>query len=165
MKKIIYMAGAALALMSMSACSGNGGGSTCSDGKCDSKCKEDMLYTGVLPAADAPGVRYALTLDYDDDKGCKEGDYDLVETYLTADSTSVAGVADGVTYKSEGDFTVFEKNGKKYIKLVKDAKDSNPNASDNLYFELSSDSTLTMVNSSLEPSVNTELNYTLTLAK
>lgn len=164
MKKIIYMAGAALALMSMTACSGNNGGN-CSNDKCDSKCKEDMLYTGVLPAADGPGVRYALTIDYDDDKGCKEGDYDLIETYLTADSTSVAGVADGVTYKSEGDFTVIEKNGKKYLKLVKDTKDSNPNAADNLYFELSSDSTLTMVNSDLEPSVNPELNYTLTLAK
>ena len=163
MKKIIYMAGAALALMSMTACSGNGG--NCADGKCDSKCHEDMLFTGVLPAADGPGVRYALTIDYDDDKGCKEGDYDLVETYLTADSTNVSGVADGVTYKSEGDFTVIEKNGKKYLKLVKDAKDSNPDAANNLYFELTSDSTLTMVNSDLEPSVNPELNYTLTLAK
>ncbi len=160
MKKIVYLAGAALAMMSMAACSGN-----CNGNKCDSNCDTaKQLYTGVLPAADAVDVRYALTHDYDDDNNNK-GDYDLVETYLNADSTATAGVTDGVTYKSEGDFSVVEKDGKRYLKLVKDVKDSNPNAADNLYFEVSSDSTLTMVNSSLEPAVDSSLNYTLKLAK
>lgn len=126
---------------------------------------EDQMYTGVLPAADGPGIRYTLKVDYDDDKNNMAGDYDLIETYLAADSVAPNGVKDNVSYKSEGDFTVVDQNGKKYLKLVKDAKDSHPQASSDLYFEVSSDSTLTMVNAQLEPAVSDSLNYTLKLVK
>lgn len=161
MKKVFYLAAAALAMVSMSACSGNG---KCEkDGKCAEKA--DEVYTGVLPAADAEGIRYTLKVDYDDDKGNMAGDYDLTEIVLAADSTSATGYKDAGTYLSEGDFTVVEKDGKKYLKLVKDAKDSNAKAADSLNFLVSSDSTLTMVNADLEESVNPDLNYTLKLVK
>ncbi len=158
MKKTVSLAAAAFAVLALASCGNK---------SCDQKCEkvDDVAYTGVLPAADAAGIRYNLKLDYEDDKNNMEGDYDLVETYLVADSVATGGVKDGASYKSEGDFTVVEKNGKKYLKLVKDAKDSNPNASDNLYFEVSSDSTLTMVNAELEPAVSDSLNYTLKIVK
>lgn len=162
MKKSIIFAAATVAMMSLAACNGK----NCSDGKCDNKAfDDDQMYTGVVPAADGPGVRYTLKLDYEDDKNNMAGDYDLVETYLEADSVAVNGVKDNVSYKSEGDFTVVDQNGKKYLKLVKDAKDSNPQAVADLYFEVSSDSTLTMVNAQFEPAANPDLNYTLKLVK
>lgn len=160
MRKPFYLAAAAVAMFAMASCSGN---KSCEGGSCSKM--EDQMYTGVLPAADGPGIRYTLKVDYDDDKNNMAGDYDLIETYLAADSVAPNGVKDNVSYKSEGDFTVVDQNGKKYLKLVKDAKDSHPQASSDLYFEVSSDSTLTMVNAQLEPAVSDSLNYTLKLVK
>lgn len=160
MKRPIYLAAAALVMFGMAACSGN---KSCNGGKCDKM--EDLTYTGIVPAADGPGVRYTLQLDYDDDKNNMEGDYDLVETYLEADSVATNGVKDNVSYKSEGDFSVVEQNGKKYLKLVKDVKDSSAEAATNLYFEVTNDSTITMVNAELQPAVNDSLNYSLKLVK
>lgn len=158
--------GAAVAMVALSACSGN-------SGKCtgDKECKLDKkeLYTGVLPAADAAGMRYQLKLDWDDDD-CNKGDYDLRETVLVADSTNVAGVSDGKTFDSEGDFTVMKGNGdnagKTYLKLVRDSKDSDPESNAGpMYFLVESDSTLVMVNSDLQVSETPDLNYTLKLQK
>ncbi|MDE6297378.1 MAG: copper resistance protein NlpE N-terminal domain-containing protein, partial [Muribaculaceae bacterium] len=119
-----------------------------------------------LPAADADGIRYTLKLDYDDDKDNKAGDYDLTEVVLTGDSTSATGFKDKATYLSEGDFTIVEKDGKTYLKLVKDAKESNAAASATLNFVVSSDSTITMVNDNLEAAPDsTALNYTLKIVK
>lgn len=158
MKKLVYFAAVAVSMISMASCSGN----KCGDGKCAER--PDEVYSGILPAADADGISYTLKLDYDDDKGNKEGDYDLNETVLTADST---GFNHKATYLSEGDFTVMEKDGKKYIKLVKDAKESNASAASTLTFLVSSDSTLTMVNDqTLEAAPDSVgLNYTLKLTK
>lgn len=160
MKKTVFLAAVGAALLGLGACSGG----KCPGGSCAAE-KQDQTFTGVVPAADGPGVRYTLKLDYDDDHGNREGDYDLVETYLEADSTSVNGVRDNISYRSEGDFTIVEQGGKKYLKLVKDAKDSNPQAAANLNFEVASDSTLVMVNSDLQPAVSSDLNYTLKLAR
>lgn len=161
MKKSILIAAAAVAVVGMSACSGKHG---CGDKSCNNPLDKDQVYTGVLPAADSDaGIRYTLRLDYDDDHNYTEGDYDLVETVLVNDS--IAGVKDGVSYTSEGDFKVVERDGKKYLTLVKDAKDSNANASGNLNFVVDSDSTLTMVNADFQPAATDSLNYTLKLAK
>lgn len=158
MKKAILFVAAALAMVGMAACSSN----DCSKGSCDkAKCDSDQIYTGILPAADCDGIRYSLKLDYDDNG--QKGDYDLIEVYLESDTTTVTGIKDSVAYKSEGDFTVVEKDGKKYLKLVKDAKDSNAQASDELYFEVG-EGTITMVNSDLEAAAMPEL-YTLKLVK
>lgn len=166
MKKSVYLMSAAVAMIALASCSGN-------NGKCsgDKECKLDKkeLYTGVLPAADAAGIRYQLKLDWDDDN-CNEGDYDLRETQLVSDTTSVAGVTDGKTFDSEGDFTVMkgsgENAGKTYLKLVRDTKDSDPESNAGpMYFLVESDSTLVMVNADLQVSENPELNYTLKLQK
>lgn len=160
MKKMLLFAAAALSMISMAACSGN---KCAKDGKCADR--PDETYTGILPAADAEGIRYTLKLDYEDDDNNKSGDYDLSESYVVADSTATTGFRDSKTYLSEGDFTVVEKDGKTYLKLVKDAKDSNANASASLAFEVTSDSTLLMVNDQTfeAPADSTALNYTLRL--
>ncbi|MDE5808515.1 MAG: hypothetical protein K2H76_10400, partial [Muribaculaceae bacterium] len=110
---------------------------------------------------------YTLKLDYDDDKGNKEGDYDLTEQVLVGDSTSATGFKPQATYTSEGDFTVMEKDGKQYLKLVKDANDSNASASATLTFLVASDSTLVMVNDQTfeAPADSLAMNYTLKLNK
>lgn len=162
MKKTI-LAAAVLATLTFGACS-NSNNSCASAGSCHNV--DDQVYTGVLPAADAAGVRYTLALDYDKDDNCKEGDYKLTETYLEADSTSVAGHKDRNSFTSEGDFTVRTQDGKKYLKLVRDADDSAKGSAEGpLYFLVDSDSTLTLVNADLQPSENSALNYTLRLAK
>lgn len=152
---------AALALIPLGACSGNQGkaqGAKVED-------KEDV-YTGVLPAADAEGIRYTLKLDYDDDDSNMSGDYKLVETYLVSDSTAKIQHRDSVSFKTEGDFYVESGTGNgvsvKYLKLVPDKKFSN---GETLYFLIDSDSTLTLTNSELQVSQNPGLNYTLNLVK
>ena len=124
------------------------------------------LYTGILPAADADGVKYELRLDYDDDHNFNDGDYDLRETYLTADTTSASGYTDGKTIMSEGDFTVNKKDGLTYLKLVQDLKDSQPGSNAGpMYFLVESDSTLTLVNDQLQKAENPDMNYTLRLSR
>lgn len=160
MKKTVLAFAAAVALVSFGACSNSK--------KCDrDSCKKSdkVTYVGVLPAADAAGIKYTLHLDYDKDNWA-EGDYKLDETYLEADSTATDGVKDGKSFKSEGDFTVTTDGAKKILKLAKDFKDSQEGSNDGpLYFVMDSDSTITMVNSELQPAVDSSLNYTLTMTK
>lgn len=160
MKKSLFMGAAALALFSLASCNSNCKTDTCDKGKCDDK---DVVYTGVLPAADCDGVRYTLALDYDHHDN--DGDYHLVETYLKADSVAALGYKDVATFASEGDFTVVKQDGKTYLKLVKDVKDSSAKAVASLNFLVDSDSTITLVNDQLQPSENPALNYTLSIAK
>ncbi len=76
------------------------------------------------------------------------------------------GFKDGKSFKSEGDFTVMDKDGKKYLKLVKDAKDSAEGSAETpMYFLVESDSTIVMVNQNLEVSETPGMNYTLKLSK
>lgn len=159
MKKMIYMGVAALSMMSMVACNGNQKGAAAGEAHGDKL----EIYTGVLPAADCDGIRYALQLKYDDDHNYTDGDYDLLETYLVSDSV---GNHDDKSFKSEGDFNVIEKNGKKYLKLIQDRDDSQTGSADGpMYFLVDSDSTITMVNSDLEVADAPGLNYTLKLSK
>lgn len=167
MRKFVLGA-AAMTMLALAACSNNNGSCTkdC-DGK---KGDKEEVYTGILPTADAEGVRYTLKLEYDDDHNYTDGDYDLVEVYLANDSTSATGYKDSARFKSEGDFTVINGTGdnasKKYLKLVQDAKDSAAGSNAGpIYFLVESDSTLVMVNSHLEESSNPGLNYTLKLVK
>lgn len=165
MKKTV-LGMAALAALSLASCGGNN--SKCNGAAgCDSKCDEKVeIFSGVLPAADAEGVRYTLKLEYDDDHNFTDGDYDLDETYLVADSTATDGMRADKSFKSEGDFSVTDKDGKKVYKLVPDVKDSNPEATlTPMYFVLDNDSTLTLVNDKLERAANPDMNYSLKLAK
>ena len=154
---------AGFAMLGMAACSGN---KNC-NGSCDkagTKADKTEVFTGILPAADADGMRYTLTLEFDNDDN--DGDYRLVETVVSADSTAVGGFKDGKSFASEGDFYIKQKDGKTYYELKKDQKDSQPGALDTpAYFLVDSDSTLTMVNANLELAADSAMNYTLRLTK
>lgn len=177
MKKTVFFAASVLALAGLASCSGNNkncnNDSTCCNAEnCPAGTTFDhdgdmmQTYTGVLPAADADGVRYTLTLKYDKDDNFREGDYGMIETFVVADSTATTGYKDTKSFRSEGDFTVGEKDGKKFLRLVQDVKDSQPGSNAGpIYLLADSDTTLTMVNAELQPAENSELNYTLTLSK
>lgn len=157
----MYIMAALAVAMGAASCSHNGKSCNVAD-------VPDRIYTGVLPAADAEGVRYTLKLDYDDDKGNLAGDYDLVEAYLVSDSISKTGHKDSSLFKSEGDFVIEdgtgENAGKRYIKLMSDRKDSSAGSvTGPLYFLVESDSTLVLVDSQLKQSETPGLNYTLRL--
>ncbi len=160
MKKTLF--GVAAALLTLTACSGN---KTC-DNKSACNTDKDLVYSGILPAADAEGVRYTLTLDYDDNG--QKGDYDLNQAYLGADSLSTDGYKVLNSFKSEGDFMVETRDvdGKqvKYLRLVPDAKDSAGDTT-TLYLLMPNDSTLTLVGSNLRPSEMPGMNYDLKLKK
>lgn len=158
MKKTIMFMAAGLSMLGMAACSGHG--KSCNGNAC-AKGDKTEVFTGIIPAADADGFRYTLTLEFDDDD--KDGDYRLVETVVSSDSTAVGGYKDLQSFASEGDFYIKQKDGKTYYELKKDQKDSQPGSLETpAYFLVDSDSTITMVNAQLEPSQTPGLNYTLT---
>ncbi|MDE6792272.1 MAG: copper resistance protein NlpE N-terminal domain-containing protein [Muribaculaceae bacterium] len=163
MKKTIIFAAMCLTMLGMAACSGNGKNANASGA--DSKKGDKVeVFTGVLPAADADGVRYTLSLEFDDDDN--DGDYKLVETFIQADSTAVGGYKDIKNFASEGDFYIKQKDGKTYYELKKDQKDSQPGSLDTpTYFLVDSDSTITMVNAQLELAADSTMNYTLKMTK
>ena len=156
--KAIYLL--ALGAVAFTACTGK----TATDTAATSTCDKNETYVGVLPAADCEGIRYTLSLDYSDDKNCTDGDYDLTEVHLQADSTAVDGVRDSQTFRTEGDFQV--KTGtpsdpsQKYIVLTPD-KESDATATP-LYFLIDSDKAITLVGADLTKA-DSPLNYTLTL--
>lgn len=128
---------------------------------------KEVLYSGIVPAADAQGTVCTLKLDYDDDHNYTDGDYLMVENTLASDSVAASGLREVATSYTEGDFRKESKqvNGAtvEYIRLVPDAKDAmgDPSAS-SLYFIINADQSLTMVNSDLEVSATSAL-YTLTV--
>ncbi|MDE7380765.1 MAG: copper resistance protein NlpE N-terminal domain-containing protein [Muribaculaceae bacterium] len=164
MKTCTLMATAAFMALSLGACSGE---KTAQTGVAEaSNLNEDQVYTGILPAADCDGIRYTLRLDYDDDHNFTDGDYNLVETYLGTDSVSSTGYKDLKSFKSEGDFKVENKDGKKYLRLVQDVKDSSAGSNVGpLYFLVDNDSTITLVNDKLEVSQEAGVNYSLKIVK
>ncbi len=162
MNKTLIFASAAAVMLGFAACDNKGNVNRTNIGDND----REEVYTGVMPAADVAGIRYTLRLDFDDDHNFTDGDYDLYETYLVDDTTATLGYRDIKTYRTEGDFTVetgIPSNPQaKYIKLVPKSKKSTPGTpAEPVYFEISSDSTLTMLNSQLEPPADSGLDYIL----
>lgn len=146
-KRILGAMACAGVLLLMGACSEKGS-------KSDRQNDDDQVYAGLVPAADADGVHYTLTLDYDDDM--KDGDFDMVQTYVKTDSV---GTTDLKSFKSKGDFTVEDRDGVKYLKLVAKRSAEAP-----VYLQVTNDSTLTLVNDSLQMAPS-GLDYTLHLVK
>lgn len=154
---------AALALpIALTACDGN---KSCDNGGMPKGGKE-IVYTGTLPGADVAGIHYTLHFNYDDDRNYTDGDYDMYETYVEADSASVSGVRDVKTVRSEGDFKV--ENGavadgnRKCIKLIPDVSDSGPGVTGTpTYFAITSDSTLVMLGENMTMPERPQ-DYTLT---
>lgn len=160
MKKIFV--GIALISLALTSCDNNRGGNISNSGD------KEELYAGMMPAADAAGILYTLILDYDDDHNYTEGDFQLVETALTADSISPLQLKDGPSSLTRGDFRVetASANGEptRYMRLIPDLKESLGAASTaTLYFLINPDKTLTMVNADLTKAANDSLSYTLTL--
>lgn len=147
----------AAAIVAMIAASCSSKANKCDDAQCaaEETVSTEVVYAGLLPAADAEGVQYLLKLNYISEGDSVMGAYDLHEMYLTADSA-----ANSVEVATEGAFVGLDKDGKSYLKL---SPESNP--ASEMFFLVESDSTIVLVNSELEPSANPELNYTLTLVK
>lgn len=165
MNKFVLLGAAAAAAVGLSACNNSNGQSvdpSASNGKGD----KEVLYSGVLPAADAFGSVYTLKLDFDDDNNYTDGDFQLVENTLSVDT--LGNVTNLTASYNEGDFRKLSKvvDGAtvEYIQLTPDAKDAlgTPSAS-SMYFIVNADQSLTMVNADLQKSETEGLNYTLTV--
>lgn len=161
MNKLILLAAATAAAAGLAACSNTSSNAAAPQAGSGDKA---VLYSGILPAADADGTAYALRLDYDDDRGYADGDFSLTETTFAIDSAGAA--AEVAASYTEGDFAKKTKtvNGQavEYIQLAPDAKDALGDASScSLYFIVNPDGSLTMANADLTPA-SSGLNYTLT---
>lgn len=162
MKKFILFVAAVAAAVGFTACD-KAKTADCNGTKC--KGDKEVLYSGVLPAADAQGTVYTLKLEFDDDNNYTDGDFTMVENTLVADSL---GIQEVVTSYTAGDFS---KNSKvvgtdsvEYILLTPDAKDAMGAASAcSMYFIVNPDGSLTMVGEDLTKSENEGLNYTLSV--
>lgn len=163
MKKVLFMM-LAVASLGLVSCD-----------KCDSKAApagkggdKEVLYSGILPAADAQGTVYTLKLEFDDDHNYTDGDFTMVENTLAADTVAASGMKEVATSYTKGDFRKESKQVDgatvEYIRLLPDAKDAlgAPSAASG-YFIVNEDGSLTMVGADLTKSVNPELNYTLTV--
>lgn len=139
----------------MSACSGHkeyGSGD-------DSHEDRSVIYSGILPAADAAGIEYSLRLKYEADINYLGGSYNLTETTLYSDSASTSSDI----FRTKGDFTVeratTRTKGRKYLKLMPDAKRGHDELP--LYFIIDSDTAITMTGPDLRGAETSDLNYTL----
>ncbi len=166
MKKQIFMGLALAATLGLAACSDAktstaAAPSTQSTGDSD----KAVLYSGILPSADALGTVYTLKLDFDDDNNYTDGDYVLIENSLAADENEMSGLKEVATSYSEGDFRkeTKEVNGEKveYIVLAPDAKDAlGVESAGSLYFLVNADGSLTMTGADLTKPEGAEY-YTL----
>ena len=164
MNKFVLFGAVAAAAVGLSACNNNGQSVDASASKGNGD--KEVLYSGVLPAADAFGTVYTLKLDFDDDNNYTDGDFVLVENTLSVDS--VGNVTNVTASYNEGDFRKLSKvvggASVEYIQLTPDAKDALGTASaSSMYFIVNPDQSLTMVNADLQKSDNEGLNYTLTV--
>ena len=113
------------------------------------------VYEGTLPAADGPGIQYVLSVDSVGPNG--ESGYTLVTTYLDAE-----GQGKNTSFTSKGKRQVIQKdvnnNKKTAYKLTPDNGDSP------VYFVVVNDTTLRLVNDSLQEAVS-DLNYDIVQVK
>lgn len=161
MKKTLFAA-AALSILALASCSQSAADRTATTAvNTDNDVVE--AYTGMIPAADVDGVRYTVVLDYDDDSNGKEGEFEMIQTYVEGDTTVASGVSDKASFFSKGDFTRPGDNAAAdYIKLQSSTA-SGPG--EVTYFLVTSDSTIVLVGPTLQPAADTGLNYTLKRAE
>ncbi|GAB6976908.1 copper resistance protein NlpE N-terminal domain-containing protein [Prevotella falsenii] len=112
---------------------------------------DTVRYTGEVPAADGPGIRYEIALAADSTNG-----FYMKETYIEAENGKDAvNNYTGTAEKIEKDVNGTKKVAYKFA-TGKDGA---------IYFLQVNDSTLRMVNDQLEESGSKELNYDLKLVK
>ena len=165
MKKTLMLGIAAVAALGFVSCNNNK--ATCC-GAVDKGGDKEVLYSGVLPSADALGSVYTLKLEFDDDHNFTDGDFTMVETTLVADTVAASGLKDVTASYTKGDFRKETKQVDgttvEYIRLIPDAKDAlGTPSSASMYFVINADESLTMVGADLQKSENPGLNYTLTV--
>ena len=113
------------------------------------------VYEGILPAADGPGIQYVLSVDSVGPNG--ESGYTLVTTYLNADNKGT-----NKSFTTKGKREVVKKNVKNQQKTAYKLTPSNGEAP--VYFVIVNDTTLRLVNDSLQESVS-DLNYDIIQVK
>lgn len=166
MKKTFMIGLATIAALGFAACNSSNAGSNNNSGQKSGD--KEVLYSGILPAADAQGTIYTLKLEFDDDHNFTEGDFTMTENTLVADTVASSGLKEVATSFSKGDFRKESKqvNGAniEYIRLLPNAKDAlgTPSAS-SMYFLINPDESLTMVGADLQKPADPNLNYTLTV--
>lgn len=159
MKKVMMIAAVAAALVS---CQSKGARNNESSSMnkdvatvADNSVAPEVVFKGILPAADGPGIQYVLSVD--NVTADEEGTYTLTTTYLEAE-----GPGKDNTFTSKGKKQVIRKdvnNEKKTaIKLTPDNGDAP------VYFVVVNDSTLRLVNEELEEAAG-ELNYDIVQVK
>lgn len=157
MKKVMMIAAIAAALVSCQS-KGNQHNNTMDEGVmtvASNDSSEVIVYEGILPAADGPGIRYVLSVDSIGPDG--ESGYTLVTTYLDAE-----GAGKNVSFTSKGKRRVIPKetsNGQKTAyKLT-------PNDGDTpVYFVAVNDTTLRLVDENLQEAAS-DLNYDIILVR
>lgn len=164
MKKTTFMGLAIVAALGFTACNNSNTATT----QVKKGGDKEVLYSGILPAADAQATVYTLKLDFDDDNNYTDGDFTMIENTLVSDTIAASGLKETATSYSKGDFRKESKQVDgttvEYIRLLPDAKDALGTASaSSLYFIVNPDESLTMVNADLKKAENTEMNYTLTV--
>lgn len=113
------------------------------------------VYEGILPAADGPGIQYVLSVDSVGPNG--ESGYTLVTTYLDAE-----GAGKNKTFTSKGKKEVIQKDVNKNKKTAYKLTPNNGDAP--VYFVVVNDTTLRLVNDSLQEAVS-DMNYDIIQVK
>lgn len=111
------------------------------------------IYEGILPAADAAGIRYTLTISAPQNSG--DGTFVLQQAYLGTGEKDTIFTITGRRYTHRGDANDIDAT-------VWQLKSDNGNEIFNFLYE--NDSTLILLNEDFEKS-DSELNYSLRLVK
>lgn len=158
MKKVMMIAAIAAALVSCQSKGTKNNDTVMDEGVMAVEASDSSavaVYEGILPAADGPGIQYVLSVDSVGPNG--ESEYTLVTTYLDAE-----GPGKNKSFTTKGKKQVIHKdvNNKKKtaIKLT-------PNDGDDpVYFVVVNDTTLRLVNDSLQEAVS-DMNYDIIQVK
>jgi len=158
MKKVMMIAAIAAALVSCQSKGTRNNDSASANETTTAVAKSaaaEVVYKGILPAADGPGVQYVLNLD--NVNSTEEGTYTLVTTYL---ETENSGKEENITSKGKKQVIQKDVNNKKKtaIKLIPDNGDAP------IYFVIVNDTTLRLVNEELQEAAS-KLNYDIVLVK
>ena len=157
MKKVMMIAAIAAALVSCQS-KGNQNNNTMDEGVMTVAGNDSSavaVYEGILPAADGPGIDYVLTLNAATDG--IDTTYTLDMTYLDAQ-----GQGQNETFTSNGkQQTIHKVVNKKPVTAVKLTPKSGEAP---MYFVIVNDTTLRLVNDSLQEAVS-DLNYDIIKVK
>ncbi|WP_373843391.1 copper resistance protein NlpE N-terminal domain-containing protein [Bacteroides heparinolyticus] len=154
MKKVMMIAAIAAALVSCKSKGTNNNDSASTNETVmavTENAAAEVVYKGILPAADGPGIQYVLKLD--NINSTEEGTYTLETTYLEAE-----GAGKDKSFTSKGKKQDVNNEKKTAIKLIPDDSDTP------IYFVIVNDSTLRLVNEELQEAAG-ELNYDIVLVR